>query len=138
MVADSGTRSLVAVTHPTGDRTLVSPNEPTDIGVPQRYSTGVALDLAANRIFVTDPLSQSLNRREPRDGRQDARVVEYDAVRPGVVVPNAVTIDAPNNRFLVVDIRRQAVYAVEFGTGARTVLSGSVANRRPVRLPPIR
>jgi sugar lactone lactonase YvrE len=129
LVADFGTRSLVAVRLTDGARTLVSPNEPADIGARQRYSTGVALDLNANRIYVTDPAdeSRSLLAVDLATGDRTLVSSSTEPFGPSWFFPNAVAIDEPNNRFLVADLTAPAVYAVAFDTGARSVLSGNAS-----------
>ena len=119
-----------------GARTLVSSNEPADIGAPQRSSTGVALDLHANRIYVTDPADESRSLLAVNLATGDRTLVSSSTVPSGPpwFFPNAVAIDEPNNRFLVADLQGQAVYAVAFGTGApHRAVRQCVAERRFVR-----
>jgi sugar lactone lactonase YvrE len=132
-VVDFGTRSLYRVDLPTGNGTVVSPNEPVDIGEPLRWATGVALDLNANRIYVTDPADESRSLLAVNLATGDRTLVSASTVPSGPpwFFPNAVAIDEPNNRFLVADLQAPAVYAVEFGTGARSVLSGAPQSGTP-------
>jgi hypothetical protein len=125
-VADAGTRSLLRVDLPTGIReAVVSPNEPADIGARQRYSTGVAVDLSANRLYVVDPLSSAVNGVNLSTG--DRTLLSSTTTPPGPAwsYPNAVTIDKPNNRLFVVDLYGPAVYQVGLGTGTRQVISAA-------------
>jgi DNA-binding beta-propeller fold protein YncE len=118
-------RSLFAVALADGARTVVSPNEPADIGYQQLSSMAVALDLGANRIYVTDANARSLTAVNLATG--DRTRVSSDTVPFGPIwnFPNGVAIDARNNRLLVVDggSINPAVYAVDPGTGARTPFS---------------
>jgi len=124
-VADAEARSLFVVDLPTGNYGMASANESVDLGARQRYSTGVALDLSANRLYVTDPQSRALNSVNLSTG--DRTVVASWSMPGGPQwqFPNAVAIDAPNNRFLVVDLTGKAVYAVSFG-GSADIFSGNL------------
>jgi len=119
-----GSNALLAVDLATGDRTIVSDvskgSGPAFINL-----TGVTLDAANKRALVTDS-KFGLLALVAVDLTTGNRTIVTDASTgsgPAFISPDIVTLDAANNRALVIDSGLNALVAVELVSGDRVIVS---------------
>lgn len=87
------------------------------------WPQGLALDVASNRVLVTDYPLRGLFSIDLET--KAARVISSPerGAGPELLGPLAVAIDVARNRALVTDTERMAVLAVDLDTGDRTILA---------------
>ena len=91
---------------------------------PAVWANGIALDLAHNRILVSDAFPRAVY---AIDLTTRIRTVLSDNSTPDnnnqIIDPIAVTLDPTNNRALILDARDKRLLGINLDTGARTVLA---------------
>jgi hypothetical protein len=129
LVIDRGNQSLVQVEISSGNRTDVS-SSGNGTGNSLMTPTALALDSAANRVYVIDEggpsiVSIDISNNTSRGARSTISQGGNIAVGTGdaFVTPTDIILD--NNRLLIVDQGQKAIIAAEISTGNRTPISST-------------
>lgn len=129
VIADSGPQRLISVAANGARSELASLD-----GVVS--ATAVTWDETANRALVLDAFDEKLY-AVGGDGSLSVVSDADDGGDNAFLLPIDITWDPVGNRAMVADFERQAIVAVDVSTGARTLVTNTIAEDRVTPLSPV-
>jgi DNA-binding beta-propeller fold protein YncE len=130
LIADSEASHVFHVDVSNGNRSIFVNGNETILNSPR----AIALDKANNRVLIVDNVDNIDNRD---DDELNPRLLSLDLASktlsiisgdgtgsgPGMTKPEHIALDSVNNRLLVIDIDKVALFSINLATGERSVIS---------------
>ncbi len=127
LVTDDNLNAVIAVDLDTGARTIFSDNATPDANNPFDSPRSITLDRANNRALVTDLSYSAGDAIIAVDLTTGARSIVANDTTPDnnntILSPFATAIDERNNRILVIDSARDALFSIDPVSGQRVLFS---------------